>query len=153
MMNHPLYKKLIEIDNGRFKKIVETFDIDGICFNCCQFNEKAKDGYKCACTPSCIGATLHPRVVSYILWKLDLITEDEHHKNLGMGKYEAIRNDLKVGDEVCISPLNKYHSEWGEQTSTIIDISLERDGIINYTITDGTPAGCDGWRRNDLIKV
>jgi hypothetical protein len=90
-MNHPLYKKLIEIDQGRFKKIVETFDIQGICFECRCFNQNAKDGYKCACTPSCIGATLHPKVNSYLLWRLGLITEDEHHKNLKIGKYDESR--------------------------------------------------------------
>jgi hypothetical protein len=86
--NHPLYEKLIEIDDGRFKKIAEALEIAWTCFECSIFNQKAKDGYKCACTPYCIGATLHPRVVSYLLWKLDIITEDEHHKNLKIGKYE-----------------------------------------------------------------
>lgn len=152
-MNNDLYKKLIEIDNGRFKTIIETFRIKSICFKCCCFNQKVKNGYKCACTPSCIGATLHPSVVSYLLWRLNLITEDEHHKNLGIGKYEYIQNDLKVGDKVTISPLSKFYDIWRDEISTIISISLDKDGSIDYTITDGTPVGCDGWKRIDLIKV
>jgi len=87
-MNHPLYKKLIEMDNGRFCKILSTFRISNECFKCRTFNQTAKEGYLCGCTPFCIGSTLHPRVVSYLLWKLDIITEDEHYKNLKIGKYE-----------------------------------------------------------------
>ena len=79
---NPLYKKLIEIDRGRFKKLVETFDIKDVCFNCSIFNAKAEDGYRCGCAPCCIGATLDAGLKSYLLYKIDVITEEEHHRNL-----------------------------------------------------------------------
>lgn len=79
---NPLYKKLIEIDRGRFKKLVETFDIQDVCFKCRYFNTKTEEAYLCAVCPNCIGATLDAGLKSYLLYRLDIITKEEHHRNL-----------------------------------------------------------------------
>ncbi len=72
------------IDNGRFEDVIHTFSITDACAKCDFFNLAIKDGrqaYRCRCSPSCIAATLHPDIVSYLKW----IGEDEHRSNLRLG--------------------------------------------------------------------
>ena len=65
-------------------------------------------------------------------------------------KYKA---ELRIGDLVCISPeFERYDTGWKYAIHLeIIGINLV-DGEIEYTIDDGTSAGCDGWKRSELIK-
>lgn len=69
-----LKEKLIAIDNGRFKNIIESLRVNDICFNCHHFNyiqyPNIEDGYRCKCEPFCIAATLHPELQDYLLRKL-----------------------------------------------------------------------------------
>jgi len=76
---------LCEIDNGRFEDIIHTLKLSDECAMCDFFNLSIKDlrqGYRCRCSPSCIAATLHPEIVSYLNWKLGWIEESEHIVNL-----------------------------------------------------------------------
>jgi len=79
-----LSEKISEIDDGRFKKLCDALEITKECAKCQYFAYYENDSYMCAVTPQCIGATLSFEVKSYILWKLDFITEQEHRNNLGI---------------------------------------------------------------------
>lgn len=40
--------KLYDVDNGRFSKILDTLDIDDVCFECAYFNKAKTKRYRCA---------------------------------------------------------------------------------------------------------
>lgn len=79
--------KLCEIDGGRFKDIIQALDITDVCGRCNYFNLSINDrtkGYRCHCTGSCIAATLHTKLISYLNWKMGWITEKQHNVNCGI---------------------------------------------------------------------
>ena len=72
---------LCEIDGGRFKDIIHTFIISDECAKCDYFNLSINDPnqrYRCRCSPSCIAATLHPDLVSYLNWKLGWVNYERY---------------------------------------------------------------------------
>ncbi len=72
---------IIDIDKGRFKKVINTFNLGNVCAKCDYFNYSINDKrkrYRCYCIPSCLSATLNPRVISYINCKLGWITKEDH---------------------------------------------------------------------------
>jgi hypothetical protein len=87
--------KIKDIDNGRFSKLFDTIRIDDDCMRCFYFNPTITDpglGYRCKAAPTCIAATLSQNVQSYILWKLGVITMEQHTHNIEADKI------LKVGN-------------------------------------------------------
>lgn len=86
-MSDGLKLDLCEIDGGRFEDVVHTLDVKDICEKCGYFNPAIKDPgqrYRCHTMPHCIAATLHPRMQSYMWWKLGWIDEAAHHRNIGL---------------------------------------------------------------------
>lgn len=84
-----LHAALCEIDNGRFKKIIHALKPGDSCSSCHSFNLSVKDiwkQYRCRCMPSCVAATLHPDLISYLNWKMGWIRESEHLFNIGVKK-------------------------------------------------------------------
>lgn len=82
-----LKQSLREIDDGRFKDIVNAMNVHEICGDCDHFNLSLKDqgkGYRCKCMPSCIADTLSDKLISYMNWKLGWIDEKDHLKNIGI---------------------------------------------------------------------
>jgi hypothetical protein len=82
-----LKRKLLDIDNGRFSKIIKAVVVKDICSECFYFMPTITDsmhGYRCRCIPNCIAATLHPHLQSYFWWKLGIIGSKEHKVNLGL---------------------------------------------------------------------
>ena len=82
-----LSEKIIAIDNGRFEKIINTIDVKQICEECYYFNPTITDSdlaYRCKAPGLCIAATLSKNLLSYIWWKLELITESDHLANIGI---------------------------------------------------------------------
>jgi len=77
----PLKDRLCEIDDGRFQNIINSMEVTPECENCQCFNYTADDSYLCAVTPYCIGDTFSDKVKSYLLYKLDIISYEEHLKN------------------------------------------------------------------------
>jgi len=65
-----LKEKLINIDNGRFKKLIDALSIEEECYRCHSFNPKAKNSYRCAVTGCCIGHILSEDLLAYLLKKL-----------------------------------------------------------------------------------
>ena len=84
-------QKMVDImstmENGRFKRLIDAINISDECFKCCYFNFKEKCHNKCASIPTCFGSTLSRSTKSYLLWKLGIITQDEHFQRIGFGKY------------------------------------------------------------------
>jgi len=86
--------RLKEIDGGRFSKLIDSLQVSDECLKCYYLNPKITDpglGYRCHCIGSCIDATLSDEVKSFLLWKLNEITEEQHIRNMGAGKL------LKIG--------------------------------------------------------
>jgi hypothetical protein len=81
-----LTDKLKKIDNGRFEKIMSVLDISDVCFECGYFNLTKGDFYRCRVFPGCIGATLSKDLISYLNWKLDFISSEEHLTNLRLDR-------------------------------------------------------------------
>lgn len=79
-----LKQRLSEMEHGRFRDLIETLRVDGCCERCSSFNPHATDAYKCKVSGSCIAATLHPDLQSYMWWKLGWITQEQHMANLGI---------------------------------------------------------------------
>ena len=80
MSGADLKQSLCEIDNGRFLKVINTFSISDACSKCDYFNltiQNKRQAYRCRCSPSCIAATLHPEIVSYLNWKLGWIKDTD----------------------------------------------------------------------------
>lgn len=80
-----LKKKLIAIDNGKFEKIIKSLTVKPICGECYYFMPTIQDpghGYRCKISGTCIADTLDKRLLSYLWWKLELITKDEHLTNI-----------------------------------------------------------------------
>ena len=78
-------EKLKQIDNGRFTNVLEPLHIQDECFKCYYLNPKITDpreGYRCCCVGSCIAATLSTDLKSYLFWKLNEITEEQHLRNV-----------------------------------------------------------------------
>lgn len=59
--------ELKNVDNGRVKELLDTFDIKDACFNCGYFNKSKESKYRCAVMPSCIGVTLSEETKEYLL--------------------------------------------------------------------------------------
>lgn len=79
--------ELCEIDGGRFEDVVHALSVKPICAECNFFNPTINDpmkGYRCHVGGSCIAATLHPHVQSYMWKKIGWIDEAQHLKNIGM---------------------------------------------------------------------
>lgn len=68
-------------------------------------------------------------------------------------RLRELENELRIGDEVTIAQGNKYYFDWVGVKGKVIGIDLLTSGKVGYTITDGTGTGCDGWYREDLVKV
>ncbi len=83
-----LKDKLISVDNGRFKDLIESLDVKNICLKCITFNQTLVYDpdieYRCAVPGKCIGATLRSELISYLLWKVDVKTEKEHMVWIGL---------------------------------------------------------------------
>ncbi len=82
-----LKKSLYAIDNGRFKDIINVLDVSDECATCDFFNLTIKNErhqHRCKCMSSCIAATLHPDVISYLNWKLEWISANKHLINVGI---------------------------------------------------------------------
>jgi hypothetical protein len=80
-----LLLELVEIDNRRFEDVLHALRVTDACSACDHFNPTIRDpmkGYRCRVAGSCIAATLHPEVQSYMWLKLGWIDEAEHRKNL-----------------------------------------------------------------------
>lgn len=68
-----LKEKLIEVDNGRFKKLILSLNVTSSCEKCFHFVPTIKDqskAYRCKCVPTCIAATIHPDLQEYLWSKL-----------------------------------------------------------------------------------
>lgn len=79
--------RLLEIEDGRFSGIINALNVHDYCAECAYFNPTINDtskGYRCKCVPSCIAATLHPDLQSYLWHKLGWIDQDTHHRNIGL---------------------------------------------------------------------
>lgn len=84
-----LQTALIDIEDGRFKNIINALEIKEVCGECDHFNlsiQDPREGYRCKCTPSCIAATLNTSVISYLNYKLGWIDELAHFENLGINR-------------------------------------------------------------------
>lgn len=80
---------LCDIDHGRFEDVIQVLKFSDSCSSCDFFNLAIKDitqGYRCKTMPTCIAATLHPNLISYLNWKLGWIDEGEHLVNIGIKK-------------------------------------------------------------------
>lgn len=75
---------LFKIEPERFGPLLKTLTITEECLDCNHFNPKAEGGYRCAVSCDCIGVTLATSLKSYLLWKLDILTEDEHREVCGI---------------------------------------------------------------------
>jgi hypothetical protein len=78
---------LCDIDNGRFKNLVQVLKISNVCSKCGSFNLSVQDPqqrYLCCVMGPCIAATLHPHLVSYLNWQLGWIDDKTHTSNLGL---------------------------------------------------------------------
>ena len=67
-------EKLCQIENGRFKKIIECISVVDRCEDCFTFNNDCEDSYdhtyKCKRIPSCIGITLSENMKGYLIQEL-----------------------------------------------------------------------------------
>ena len=91
---------LCEIDNGRFADIIHALKINDACDKCDYFNPTIQDHnkrFRCHCLGSCIAATLHPNLQSYLWWKLGWIEESSHTENM-MSNVE-LRGARTMNDE------------------------------------------------------
>ena len=77
-----LKQRLQEIENGRFKKIIDALEIKDACERCYFFNYKVGKDYSFRCRIGCLGDIISERLKSYFLWKLGIITEKEYFENL-----------------------------------------------------------------------
>lgn len=59
--------------------------------------------------------------------------------------------DLRINQKVKL--FHSEYTEWNEEFHRITGIKIDKDGKENITIDDGTPAGCDGWRLNDIATL
>jgi hypothetical protein len=62
-----LKEDLSNIDNGRFRKLIEAMDVKDVCYNCRSFNPKVMTAYVCAISGYCIGHTLSEDLLAYLL--------------------------------------------------------------------------------------
>ena len=46
--------------------------------------------------------------------------------------------------------LNSEYPEWGDFTSKIVGLSIDRNGIENITVDDGSGYHYDGWKLKDI---
>ena len=69
-----LYDKLCEVDEGRFKPLIDTLDVKAICESCHHFNNKLDKtySYRCRCAGSCIDATLNSKLKDYLLLNITI---------------------------------------------------------------------------------
>jgi len=72
------------IDNNRFEKILDSFNITKECLNCRIFIFNKEHSYRCAASPGCVAVTLSSKIISYLNWKINIISEKEHHRNVGL---------------------------------------------------------------------
>lgn len=83
-----LTELLYSIDNGRFERLRDVLKIDNVCWGCSYFNQTLEktpyNTYRCNCAPSCIAATLNPALISYLLWRTGIKTEEQHNSFLGI---------------------------------------------------------------------
>lgn len=116
-----LKEKLCSIDSGRFKEIIETFNINSCCEKCYFFNPLVTDpgkGYRCKTSPACIADTLHPNLQSYLWLKLGWIEEAEHHCNIGLNQPSVKRADLLETAEDRLAKINSLLSSVEEVRKT-----------------------------------
>ena len=83
-----MIEKLYSVDNGLYKDLLIAVRAKEICFECSFFNQTLPNTpdhqYRCKCAPQCIGATLSPELISLLLWKAGVKTEQEHGNFLGL---------------------------------------------------------------------
>lgn len=79
-----LLESFRSVDGGRFALLFDTIRFKEECSQCGYFMPKVINRYRCRGSPSCIAATLHPQVQSYLLWKVGVISQDAHFANLGI---------------------------------------------------------------------
>lgn len=79
-----LRAKLLSVDNGRFKDVLVAIKVKKVCWECAYFIPPAIDPtagfYRCKCMPLCIATTLSPELLSYLLWKVELLAENDRKK-------------------------------------------------------------------------
>ena len=66
-----IVEKLLNVDNGRFKKILEELKLNDMCCECYHFNPNIQDpgqGYRCRISGSCVAATLNSDLIKH-LWE------------------------------------------------------------------------------------
>lgn len=75
-----IIKRIVNVDDGRFKQLFDVIRLSPNCLECSTFNTKLPSvcGFRCRCSPSCIGATLRPELMFYIQWMSGFLTSDEY---------------------------------------------------------------------------
>ena len=60
---------------------------------------------------------------------------------------------LKIEDLRINQKVRLYHSEyteWNDGVYRIVGIKIDKNGVEDITIDDGTPHGCDGWKLHNI---
>lgn len=72
------------IDGERFHDFSDATILKDECLNCHYFNDTVPVGqsYRCRCLPRCPG-TVGEETKSYLLWKIGVIDEAKHMRNIG----------------------------------------------------------------------
>lgn len=89
---------LLEIDNGRFEDMIHALNVVKECEQCGFFNPAKSEIYRCYCIGSCIAATLHPNLQSYLRWKLGWQDEAAHLATIGLITKQAEKCDPSSGE-------------------------------------------------------
>ena len=64
--------KALLLENGRFNSLLSSCaSFDELCFSCRYFDGKKDVSYRCYGYGSCPAASLNPKMIEYILLKLD----------------------------------------------------------------------------------
>jgi len=61
---------------------------------------------------------------------------------------------IHVGDKVKVNENSDYYHDWRGEVVEVIGINkYPGKTTLDYTLDDGTAAGCDGWQESELTKI
>jgi hypothetical protein len=66
-------EKAMALEDGRFKRLLLSFDLKDVCLFCHYFAPDVNDqrkGYRCRCIPMCPGVTISKECLDYIFKSL-----------------------------------------------------------------------------------
>ena len=69
-----LYEELCQVDDGRFKPLIDTLNVTDTCRGCHYFdnNIDKQYSYRCHCLGSCIDATVSRQLKEYLLLRINI---------------------------------------------------------------------------------